>query len=64
MNLQIKIDDLIIDQVGKRKFLGVIVNENLTWKDHIKTTTDKISKSIGIILRIKRNASTDILKTL
>ena len=34
-NLQIKVDELIIDQVGKTKFLGVIVNENLTWKDHV-----------------------------
>ena len=50
-NLLIKIDDLIIDQVGKTKFLGVIVNANLTWKDHIKTITNKISKNIGIELK-------------
>ena len=63
-NLQIKIDDLIINKVGKTKFLGVIANENLTWKDHIKTITNKISKSMGIILRIKRKVPTAILITL
>ena len=33
------------------KFLGVFIDENVTWKPHINTISTKISKSIGILYR-------------
>ena len=33
------------------KFLGVIVDENLTWKNHIEIVENKISKNIGVLYR-------------
>ena len=33
------------------KFLGVIIDENLTWKNHIKVIENKISKNIGVLYR-------------
>ena len=33
------------------KFLGVIMDENLTWKNHIEVVENKISKNIGILYR-------------
>ena len=35
------------------KFLGVFLDENLTWKDHTKYTENKIAKNIGILYRSK-----------
>ena len=35
------------------KFFGVFLDENLTWKDHIKYTENKIAKNIGILYRSK-----------
>ncbi len=35
------------------KYLGVIVDGNLTWKYHIDNITSKISKTIGIITRLR-----------
>ena len=35
------------------KFLGVFLDENLTWKDHIKYTENKIAKNIGSLFRSK-----------
>ena len=35
------------------KFIGVIFDENLIWKDHISTIESKISKNIGLIFRAK-----------
>ena len=32
------------------KFLAVLLNKNLLWKDQIKHTENKVSRSIGIIL--------------
>ena len=35
------------------KFLGVFLDENVTWKDHIKYIENKIAKNIGILYRSK-----------
>ena len=42
-----------IQRVTKAKFLGVIVDQHLNWKDHISMTSHKISKSYGIISHIR-----------
>ena len=33
------------------RFLGVIIDENLTWKNHIEVVENKISKIIGVLYR-------------
>ena len=33
------------------KLLGVIIDENLTWKNHIEVVENKISKNIGVLYR-------------
>ena len=38
-----------IHRVTKVKFLGIIVDQHLNWKDHISMVWHKISKSCGII---------------
>ena len=43
-NIEIKIESSI-------KFLGDIIDENLTWKNHIKVVENKISKNIGVLYR-------------
>ena len=35
------------------KYLGVLIDENLTWKHHISYIASKISMSIGIIARLR-----------
>ena len=45
-----------IQRVTKAKFLGVIVDQHLKWKDHISMVSQKNSKSCGII-SIIRNTS-------
>ena len=44
-NIEIKIESSI-------KFLGDIIDENLTWKNHIKVVENKISKNIGVLYRV------------
>ena len=36
------------------KFLGVIIDENITWNKHIELVENKISKAIGILYRASR----------
>ena len=63
-NLNVLIDNIVIDQVHNTKFVGVIINSNLTWHDHIKAISRKVSKSIDILLRIRKNVPNDVLLTL
>ena len=39
-------------RVNFTKSLGVLIDENLTWSNHINTITKKISSGIGSIKRI------------
>ena len=45
------INDTKIDPVTETLFLGVIIDECLTWIPHIQNLTRKISKSLGIIYK-------------
>ena len=35
------------------KYLGLMIDSNLSWKYHIESICHKISKSIGIITKIR-----------
>ena len=35
------------------KFLGVLLDENLCWKEHIKYIENKIAKNIGLLYKAK-----------
>ena len=35
------------------KFFGVLLDQHLTWKEHIKRTEKEISKNIGILYKAK-----------
>ena len=43
----------IIEKVSSIRFLGVIINENLSWKEHMNTIKRKIRSSLGSIMRVK-----------
>lgn len=44
------------------KYLGVIIDKNLTWKNHINIVCKKISKNIGILSKLRHYLDTDSLK--
>ena len=43
-----------IENVKFFKFLGIMFDEHLTWKNHIAMITNKLSNVIGILNRIKK----------
>jgi ribonuclease P/MRP protein subunit RPP40 len=57
-NLPKEIDMIIdgkkIDHVKSTKFLGIILDTNITWKDHIMHLTKKIARSVGILSIAKK----------
>ena len=46
------------------KFLGVLLDENLSWKYHINELSKKLSRTIGIFDRIRHFVPFEILKLL
>ena len=46
-------NDIEIKRENSIKFLGVIIDENLTWKIHIEVVENKISKNIGVLYRAR-----------
>ena len=59
-NLNLITDNVKIEQVDHIKFLGVIINSKLTWHDHMKLVSSKVSKSIGLLSKISYNLSSEI----
>ena len=50
--IDIRIRDSIFTKVSTVKFLVVTLFENLTFNDHVKNVTTKISKSVGVMRRL------------
>src|SRR6218665_2124525 len=49
---RISIEGTQITQVVSTKFLGVYIDQHLSWKEHIKNISIKIAKNIGTLSRI------------
>ena len=50
--------------MNKTKFLGVLIDENSTWKDHIDAISKTMSRNIGIINKLKHFVPKRILLSL
>ena len=49
----LKVKNHDIERVNTMKFLGVLLDDNLSWKEHIKYLENKIAKNIGLMYRAK-----------
>ena len=58
------IDSITLERETVTKFLGVIINENVSWKAHINTISTMISKSIGMLYSKANNSKKTIKSTL
>lgn len=52
-NLQIQIDDQEIKRVSYTKSLGVTIDQNLTWSNHVGEIVSKVSSAIGALKRLR-----------
>ena len=58
------INDDEVERVGLIKFLGVLFDEHLSWKEHIRCTENKVAESIGLLYRVMPFLATNSLLTL
>ena len=57
---KLTVSNHVIERQVFMKFLGVLLDENLNWKEHIKYTENKIAKNLGLLYKarpfLERNA--------
>ena len=53
-----------LNRVSSTKFLGVIIDENLTWKNHIDAISKTISRNIGMLTKLKHFVPVNISYSL
>ena len=60
----ISLNNTVLERVQSTKFLGVYIQENLTWKIHTNYIANKIAKTNGILARLKRQIPKCYLKII
>ena len=50
-----------IDQKDHVKYLGVLMDQHLSWKYQIANVSKKISRGTGILAKLKGNMNRDLL---
>ena len=59
--LNISLNGRIIERVNTFKFLGVLLDNKLSWGAHINLLSNKLSRTIGILSRLKKILPCNVL---
>ena len=62
--LKLLINGNPIEQVTNFNFLGITIDQNITWSDHIKKISIKVARVIGILSKLKHIFPRNILRTI
>ena len=52
-SISFKVDNMDLDEVSSFKYLGIVINNRLTWQDHVDQMFSKINKKLGLLKRIR-----------
>ncbi len=64
LNLMIHISNEPLKKVSIAKYLGMYINENLKWNEHINVMIPKIAAKIGILRSLRRIVPIETIKLL
>ena len=64
VHLEIQLDGVSIERVNEIKFLGVIIDEKISWKSQIKHVQTKMSRCITVLNKAKHALDHKSLRTL
>jgi len=62
--ISIDFNDTFISNTSNTKFLGLVITNSLSWKDHITQLTPKLSKACYVLRCIRPFMSQDALKSV
>ena len=65
-NIPLKLPSLFINnkeiqRIRSIKFLGVMIDENLSWHEHLRVIENKISKNLGLLHKAKPFLNSDTI---
>ena len=60
----LEMNHTLIKQVNELSFLGLTVNNHMDWNSHITNISNKITKTMGIMNRIKKSIPQQILNLM
>ena len=63
-NIDIKINGTKIKEKEYTKYLGVLIDNRVSWVHHIRHANLKVSKGIGILTKLKQFVSKNVLRSL
>ena len=63
-DVSLKVNSTAIDRSDSFKYLGVVINQTMSWSEHIDSITTKINQRIGMIKRIRHLLSLHAKLTL
>jgi hypothetical protein len=63
-DIKININGNNIEQVRNTVFLGIVIDECLTWKDHIAKVAKKLIRAAGIIAKIRHFVNRNTVKLI
>ena len=63
-DLHLTLNGTVLQRVEDSKFLGIVIDQHLTWKNHIDYITKKILRITGLLCRIRFYVNQTHLKML
>jgi hypothetical protein len=63
-NINIYLDDCCLKRVSEAKFLGITIDENLTWKKQVENVCRSCSINIGVLNKVKMFLPTNTMYQL
>ena len=63
-NVTIKINKKAISEKKSIKYLGVLIDSTLSWKEHVLHLSKKLSRSVGILYKLRPFVTTKIMKNI
>ena len=52
-NFCIQLHGKVLERVAKFSYLGVVLDETLSWKDNVEYVSSKVSSRLGLLTRIR-----------
>ena len=63
-DFNVTLNNTTLERVKFTKFLGVLIDECLTWKNHIDCISKTVSRNIGVMNKLKHSIPARILHSL
>ena len=60
----LKICNAPIERKSETKFLGIVIDDRLSWKPHAKQLSGKLARLIGVLARVQGNLTLPAMRTL